>query len=75
MSNSIGAMRATYLRLDRQLQKFGNAKCKHNWRRSKSQKKGIMECHHPNMSYGGMTRNTDCELRNCPRVLHGDEGN
>ena len=66
---SIATMRADFLKLEAELKKFGKVKCKHR----NKKKPTVMECHHPAMGYGGMSRNTDCELENCPRVLYGDE--
>jgi len=72
-------MRATFLKLDKELKKFGRTKCKHHkrrfggWKKSIADIKGTMDCHHSAMDYGGMSRNTNCELENCPRVLYGDE--
>ena len=71
MSNKIKEMRAIFLKLDRNLKKFGKEYCKF-YNRKKGPK--VVECFHPSMGYGGMTRNTDCELENCPRVLYGNEG-
>ena len=70
---SIATMRAAFLKLDKELKAFGKTKCKHNRLRHARGKKLMIECDHPSMAYGGMTRNTDCELENCPRVLYGDE--
>jgi len=69
MPQLIKIMRAKFLKLDKELKVFGRTKCIH---RNKV-KRTMMECHHPAMGYGGITRNTDCELENCPRVLYGDE--
>ena len=66
-------IRAAFLELDSKLKKFGRTKCKFH-RNRKNKQTGILECNHPVMSYGGINRNTECELKNCPRVLHGDEG-
>ena len=70
MPHPIKTMRANFLKLDKELKEFGKTKCRH---RSKTTKSSIMVCHHSAMSYGGMTRNVNCELENCPRVLYGDE--
>lgn len=63
-------IRLDFLKLNAALKKFGKTKCKFH----KNRKGRGLECQHPAMAYGGMTRNTDCELENCPRALHGDEG-
>jgi hypothetical protein len=68
----ISMLRTAFLELDSKLKEFGRAKCKFH-RNQKSKRIGI-ECDHPAMGYGGINRNTDCELGNCPRVLYGDEG-
>jgi len=67
---SIATMRASFLKLDKELKNFGRTKCKH---RSWATRSSMRVCGHPAMGYGGMTRNTNCELENCPRVLYGDE--
>lgn len=70
---TIMTMRSNFLKLDAQLKKFGKTKCKFHKNR-KGQKKSTVDCFHSSMSYGGISRNTDCELENCPRVLWGNEG-
>ena len=73
-TNKVSKLRAAFLELDNKLKKFGRTKCKFH-RNRKGKKTGSLECHHPVMGWGGINRNTDCELANCPRVLCGDEGN
>ncbi len=73
MPHPIKVMRATFLKLDKELKAFGKTKCKHHKNRTHQGKKSMMDCYHSAMGYGGITRNTDCELENCPRVLYGDE--
>ena len=65
-------MRDRFVRLDIDLKKFGKGRCKFNKNRFKNPSKHL-DCGHPAMGYGGMSRNTACELENCPRVLYGDE--
>ena len=65
-------LRKACVELDRDLKRFGREKCKWNRRRFKTPKKHL-DCGHPAMDFGGMTRNTKCELENCPRALYGDE--
>jgi hypothetical protein len=74
MAHSAKSIRAAYLKLNKELKAFGKTKCKNHKNRTHHGKKSIMECHHSAMGYGGMSRNTYCELENCPRVLYGDEG-
>ncbi len=69
----VSGMRAAFLKLDKQLKEFGKNKCKFHKSRKKDPKR-YLDCTHPAMGYGGMSRNTDCELENCPRVLYNDNG-
>ena len=70
---TMSVMRKRFLILQRELKIFGKTSCRfHENRKNKS--KSIMECHHPSTAYGGINRNTDCELENCPRIIYGDEG-
>ena len=69
----MNTIRLKFLRLNVLLKEFGRTKCKFHKNR-KANKNHVSECHHPTMSYGGMGRNTDCEITNCPRILYGDEG-
>ena len=73
MSADMKKMRATAVRLETDLKHFGRYKCKWNKHRFKTPKRHL-DCGHPAMAFGGMTRNTECELENCPRLLYGDEG-
>ena len=68
---SISVLRSDLLKLDAQLKKFGRTKCKFHKNRKGKPEQGL-ECCHPAMAYGGMNRNTNCELENCPRILYGD---
>jgi hypothetical protein len=58
------------------LETFGKTKCKfyaqplNKKTFFRSNNKGY--CKHPDMDYGGITRNTDCELINCPRIIYGN---
>jgi len=69
----IGAMRTAFFKLDRQLKEFGKSKCRFHKSRKKDPSR-FLSCTHPAMDWGGMSRNTDCELKNCPRILHNDPG-
>lgn len=71
--NMVSTMRTAFLKLDKQLKEFGKDKCKFHKSRKKDPSKWL-DCNHSAMGYGGMSRNTDCELENCPRILYGDEG-
>lgn len=73
MPQEIFILRTTFLELDSKLKEFGRTKCK--FHRNRESKRIGLECSHPAMAYGGINRNTDCELENCPRVLYGNEGN
>jgi hypothetical protein len=74
MSQKVREMRAAFLKLDKALKDFGRKHCKcHTNQKDKKPSRG-MQCKHSAMDYGGMSRNTDCELKNCPRVLYDDEG-
>ena len=53
--------------LNDQLQKFGKTECKYHKNRL-LKPRGLMECRHSSMGQGGLTRNTDCELTNCPLI-------
>ena len=57
----IETIKAEFEKLSAQLKAFGTL-CKY---RDKKQKG---ECNHEDMGWGGLSRNTRCELRNCPRV-------
>ena len=71
---AIQRMREDFLKLDAQVKKFGKMHCKHHRRRTKPKAHPVNDaCCHPAMAFGGMSRNTNCELENCPRVLYGDE--
>ena len=72
MSQRVKEMRAAFLKLDKALKDFGKKHCKCHDQRKKI--KGDWDgCDHSAMGWGGMNRNTNCELVNCPRVLYGDE--
>ena len=64
---TITSIAAEFHKLDTQLKKFGKDKCK--FHKNRKPKPKWIECFHPSMSYGGMGRNTDCELDNCPRII------
>ncbi len=70
---TVSVMRTAFLKLEKQLKEFGRNKCKFHKNRKKDRSKWL-DCTHPAMDYGGMSRNTSCELENCPRVLHDDNG-
>lgn len=77
-NSNISTLKSAFLKLDIQLREFGKTKCKfHRNRKDKPmirQPKGPgqeIECCYPVMSYNGMYRNTDCRLKNCPRIFHG----
>ena len=44
-------------------------KCKHRGKLHGYKKHSWDQCAHDSMDYGGMTRNTDCELINCPLMI------
>jgi hypothetical protein len=64
-------IRLDFLKLNAKLKNFGKTKCK--FHRNRKNKTGL-ECSHPAMGWGGINRNTKCELENCPRALYGDKG-
>ena len=66
-------LRLDFLELSARLKHFGKTQCRFHKNRKRNRQQGL-ECNHPAMAYGGITRNTDCELENCPRILYGDEG-
>lgn len=69
---TIQEVQKQFKKADKELKHFGKTRCKFRY---KGNKLGYKEtCCHPAMGYGGMSRNIDCELTNCPRILHGDEG-
>lgn len=67
-------LRGCFMNLNVRLKAFGRDSCK--WHRNKKHpgRKHGMQCFHPAMGYGGITRDTDCRLVNCPRIIDGDEG-
>jgi len=42
--------------------------CKYLGKRNGYRPRSWNQCAHENMGYGGITRNTDCELANCPLI-------
>jgi len=70
----IRQMRKTFLKLDQQLKEFGKKRCKiHACRKNPKHHSVDGACSHLSMAFGGMGRNSDCELVNCPRILHEAE--
>lgn len=70
----IVTLRSDFLKADVRLKRFGKRRCKFHKNREKDSSKLFLECRHPAMAYGGLNRNTNCELVNCPRVLYDDQG-
>lgn len=63
------SLKKRYDDLTRDLKKFGNTRCKyHTSQKYPKRKSKWTGCHHPAMGYGGISRNTDCKLDNCPRL-------
>ena len=44
-------------------------KCKHRGEYNGYKKHSWDQCTHENMGWGGLTRNTNCELTNCPLII------
>jgi len=74
ISPEISMFKLAFLELDTKLKNFGKTLCKFHKNRNKQTRHQVIECHHPAMGYGGINRNTDYELINCPRILYNDEG-
>lgn len=70
----IRMFRLDFADLDTKLKKYGRTLCRFHKNRS-SRTWGLqLECHHPSTGYGGINRNTNCGLINCPRVIYNNEG-
>lgn len=58
---NISTLRSDFLKLNAQLKKFGRTKCKFYKNQC---------CNHSTMGYGGISRDTDCKIGNCPLIIN-----